>query len=131
MHSLRFLPLLLLLTALQALGPLLHAHRDAVEFTGGLHLPGLAVAALADDGPGDAAAPAPVALHGDEAAFVSAVAGIEDRGSLLPVAAGPGPDPAPRIVPVREGRAARPPPVGAAVPESLHLRPLPQAPPLA
>jgi hypothetical protein len=133
MRSRLILPVLLLLTALQAVGPLLHAHRDAREFGGGLHLPGITVlAAPSSDASSVGAftleAPAP-ALRGDATALVTAADGIDGHGVLAPVAAAPAT--AALAAPVREGRGARPPPTFAAIPGPRHLRPAPQAPPRA
>jgi hypothetical protein len=133
-RQLLLLPLLLLLTVLQALGPLLHAHRDAVAFAGGLHLPGLAAVVhgpAAEAASVPASAHAPLAVRADGAAVVTTVAGIEDRGTLVPVAAGPARAPTPPPLLPREGRAAQPPPAVAAASAPAHLRPAPQGPPSA
>ncbi|MCX7230431.1 MAG: hypothetical protein NTW15_15790 [Burkholderiales bacterium] len=133
MRRTRLFLLLLLLGALQGLGPLLHAHRDALAFAGGIHLPGMSVDAPTTGSATDRTNPDPggLAFHADRGAYVTALSGIGERERLEPVGSAPSPDASPQPGPAREGRAAQPPPVGAPVFRTPHLRPSPQAPPRA
>lgn len=133
MRRTRLFLLLLLLGALQALGPLLHAHRDALAFAGGIHLPGMTVDASASGFAADRSdrEAGRLEFHADEGAYVTALSGIGDRERLDPVGSVLSPERSPQPAPAREGRAAQPPPVGAPVFRTSHLRPSPQAPPRA
>lgn len=75
------LPLLVLLTLLQGVGPLLHAHRDGPPPVGAVHVHAAAVAPLEA-----CAALASESLRGGHDAFVTALDGLESRDAPLPVA---------------------------------------------
>jgi hypothetical protein len=135
MHRALLLPLLFVLTLLQGMGPLLHAHRG--EPVGrGVHVHALAgsamaVAALPTADPAAHAHPQ-AAWSAASDGLVTAVEGIDERiaiglvaaGAAVPVPTGP-PAAAPTIV--RTGAA----PAVPVVAFEPRLRPPPQAPPVA
>lgn len=80
------LPLLLVLTLLQGLAPLLHAHREAPVFVGALHIHGgvtLAVPSFAPHLPGEPGL-SRSAFMPDQGAIVTTADEYERRTSLTP-----------------------------------------------
>jgi hypothetical protein len=129
MHRRLLLPLLLALTLLQGLVPLLHAHRDAPQFVGAVHVP--VAAALVDaTADGETAAAHRAALVPSDGALVTAVdaSGPQTLPDPVAPAAASGWPPPVSSAEARPGPARADPAPPA---DPLALGPPPRAPPRA
>lgn len=123
--------LLLMLTALQAVGPLLHAHREAEVFGGGIHLPGLAAFTAGENASSaDAKVMRASAMSANSGAVVTAALGLDDRPLPIPDL---GLAPLPRVPtpPVRTERRSAGVELSPALRPARAQRPWPQGPPAA
>jgi hypothetical protein len=132
-HPRLLLPFLLLLTLLQGLSPLLHAHREAPQFVGAVHLHGALEVSLAS---ADSRDPAQAGWRTAsctpfQGAIVTPVDEFERRAVLTVPAERPA---QPVSLPQQAAPAHAPPharPAPVASPHLTHRAPPPHAPPLS